>query len=284
MERKNVFQLINENYSIVDEVYKIFTLFNTEKYFSAPMGYNEYTFKTVIDALFCHWEHCGTCLNVDEFLQRANATIDRKVKPTEQQITNYLEALENFLSLHKNKGYKLSVSIQERQRFNVFLNLIESLEKKMGLIKNTINDTILLYHENGPLEQVINITTDEDVQWELIRYVRENMSLGEKRKSLAYLATNLNIEQDSNEKDPIISQIMYKATNVLNNLQIRHNNTTGKWENSVLDDITDDEAIALCDLVFNQMLTIVLLRQQKNYENTYTSFNNKQKQAKNKKK
>jgi len=154
----------------------------------------------------------------------------------------------------------------------------------MGLIKNTINDTILLYHENGPLEQVINITTDEDVQWELIRYVRENMSLGEKRKSLAYLATNLNIEQDSNEKDPIISQIMYKATNVLNNLQIRHNNTTGKWENSVLDDITDDEAIALCDLVFNQMLTIVLLRQQKNYENTYASFNNKQKQAKNKKK
>lgn len=152
---------------------------------------------------------------------------------------------------------------------------------KMGLVKKEYKDKVLLYPKNAPLEQVLCILEDEDVQWELIRYIREDMNLNEKRKSLAYLATNLYIEDDKSETNDTIKSIVSKAGNILNNLHIRHNNKTGKWENKVLKDTLDEDAIMLCDMVFNEMLTIALLREHKKYEETYKNFNEKQKESKN---
>ena len=58
--------------------------------------------------------------------------------------------------------------------------------------------------------------------------------------------------------------------------------TLSLWygENKALKDITQKEALILCDMVFNEMLTIVLLREHKKYEETYKNFNDKQKAAK----
>ena len=122
------------------------------------------------------------------------------------------------------------------------------------------------------------------MQWELIRYAREEMTLTEKRKSLAYLATNLYIEDDKKETDIMIKAIIEKAGNILNNLHIRHNNKTGKWENEVLKDVSSEEANMLCDMVFNEMLTIVLLREHKKYDKIYQAFNKKQKVTKDQRK
>ena len=141
-------------------------------------------------------------------------------------------------------------------------------------------DKIVLYPNNAPLEKVIDLCEDEDVQWELIRYVREDLSLNEKRKSLAYLATNLYIEEDKGEQDDHITSLIKKAGNILNNLHIRHNNKTGKWENKALQNLDEADAIALCDMVYNEMLTIILLREHKMYEEIYATFNKKQKEAK----
>ena len=150
----------------------------------------------------------------------------------------------------------------------------------MGLSRRKYRDRVILYPKNAPLEGVLNVLEDEDVQWELIRYAREDMTLTEKRKSLAYLATNLYIEDDKNEINPTIKTLISKAGNILNNLHIRHNNKTGKWENEALKDVSKKEALMLCDMVFNEMLTIVLLREHKKYEETYIKFNEKQKKAK----
>jgi hypothetical protein len=74
-------------------------------------------------------------------------------------------------------------------------NHLNTLEKKMGLTTREYKDRVVIYPKNAPLEKVVDLCEDEDVQWELIRYVREDLSLTEKRKSLAYLATNLYIEE-----------------------------------------------------------------------------------------
>lgn len=286
MARKNIFQLVEESYNIQDEISKINQLFNEEEYFEK--GYTSYTLQQLLDEyLFSDWKYRGTCLTTDEYFSRANADISIFGSTNEDQIINHLEVLENFVKLYSDNsdGLLCKYGIQYYSQFNtVFCALINTLEKRMGLTIREYKDRIVLYPKNAPLEYVIDLCEDEDVQWELIRYVREDLSLTEKRKSLAYLATNLYIEEDKAEQDEHIKELIKQAGNILNNLHIRHNNKTGKWENQVLKDLDETDAISLCDMVYNEMLTIVLLREHKEYEKTYAEFNKKQKEVKAKKK
>ncbi len=286
MARKNIFQLIEENYSIQDEIRKINKLFNEEYYFEIDIACCTLC-EIVENFLFDDWKWRGTCLTLDECFARVNAEISMKLENEEERIINNLEIMENFIKLYFDESNKLynknGVKYYENFR-TVFCELINTLEKHMGLTKREYKDRVILYPKNAPLEKVVDLYEDEDVQWELIRYVREDLSLAEKRKSLAYLATNLYIEKDEKESNEHIKSLIKKAENVLNNLHIRHNNKTGKWENEVLDNLDEKDAIALCDMVYNEMLTIVLLREHKEYDEIYNKFNKKQKEIRTKNK
>ena len=287
MARKNIFQLVEENYDIQDEIRKINRLFAKEYYF--VQGEDNYiTLKRVVkECLFNNWRYRGTCVDIDEYFIRAQASISDYSRNKESTIINHLEVMENFLKLYFDNEETLrqiySIKFYAELE-SVFYDLIITLEKRMGLTTREYKDKIILYPKNAPLEKVVDLIEDEDVQWELIRYVREDLSLTEKRKSLAYLATNLYIEEDKTEQDEYIKELIKKAGNILNNLHIRHNNKTGKWENKALKDLDKNDAIALCDMVYNEMLTIVLLRDHKEYEKAYAEFNRKQKAAKAEKK
>lgn len=286
MARKNIFKLVEESYDIQSEVKKIKKLFSNENYFD--LQYRYYPLKKLVEEyLFSDWKYRGTCISIEEFLIRAKADIPLTGKAREEQIVNFLEVMENFVKLYFDNSdilfHEHSIKYYEPLE-TVFCNLINTLEKHMGLTTREYKDRVIIYPQNAPLEKVVDLIEDEDIQWELIRYVREDLSLAEKRKTLAYLATNLYIEQDSTEQNVHITELIGKATNILNNLHIRHNNKTGKWENAALKDLDEADAISLCDMVYNEMLTIVLLREHKDYEKTYAEFNKKQKAAKAEKK
>lgn len=286
MARKNIFQLVNESYNIQDEIRKINKLFKTQKYFVEQIF--DYTLPELLEKyLFDEWKYRSTCISIDEYFKRTNACISSSSVASEEQIINNIEVMENFLKLFFDNGNNLYARHHVKyypDLKSVFCMLIDSAEKKMGLCKREYKDRVILYPKNAPLEKVIDLCDDEDVQWELIRYVREELSLAEKRKSLAYLATNLGIEEDDKENDEHIKALVKKAGNVLNNLHIRHNNKTGKWENQALKELDEADAIALCDMVYNEMLTIILLREHKKYDEAYADFNKRQKEAKAKKK
>ena len=287
MARKNIFQLVEENYDIKSEIKKINKLFSTEYYFEENALTYHSLEKIIKEYLFDDWKYRGTCISIEEYFSRANATIPNINIITEEQIINNLEVMENFVKLYFDNSTNLFEEYKIKYYTGletVFCELINTLEKRMGLTTREYKDRVIIYPKNAPLEKVVDLCDDEDVQWELIRYVREDLSLSEKRKTLAYLATNLYIEEDSKEKGEHIKELIKKAGNILNNLHIRHNNITGKWENEALKDLKKADAISLCDMVYNEMLTIVLLREHKEYEKTYAEFNKKQKEMKAKKK
>ena len=289
MARKNIFQLVDDNYNIQNEIQKINEMFYRCTLFEdSNVGDN--TFASVIeDYLFSTWKYRGTCLSIDEFFSRANAKIHQKkfFDISEEVIINNLEIMENFIKLYCDNASELHkkyglVCYEEFE--NDFIFLITTLEKKMGLITREYKDRVIVYPKNAPLEHIVTLFEDNDIQWELIRYVREDLPLSEKRKTLAYLATNLYIEEDEKEQVEPIKSIIKKACTLLNNLHIRHNNKTGKWENQAFKDLDEKDAISLCDMVYNEMLTVVLLREHKEYEKTYEEFRKKQKEAKEAKK
>lgn len=287
MARKNIFQLVEESYDIESEILKINNLFYEKNYFIDYYEYEDYTLERLLkEHLFTKWKYRSTCLSIDEYMLRVDAKIKFSSSIDEEIIVNNLEVMENFIKLYFDNGDALynESHIQYHTEFKtVFCELINTLEKRMGLTKREYNDKIIIYPKNAPLEKIIDLCDDVDVQWELIKYVREDLSLTEKRKSLAYLATNLYIEEDSKEQDEHIKYLLKKACNILNNLHIRHNNKTGKWENKVLETLNEKDAALLCDMVYNEMLTIVLLREHKDFEKTYLEFSKKQKEIKGRK-
>lgn len=287
MPRKNIFQLVEENYDIQNEIQKIKKQFQAVRYFYG--GKERWSlFHLVDDYFFLNWKLRGTCLDAYEFLEKANADFeDTDTYVEEERIINFLEVVENFISLcYANKEWMTENRIQfDKYDFEeIFVSLVDTIEKRMGLTRRTYRNRVVIYPKHAPLEKVIDSCDDEDVQWELIRYVREDLTLSEKRKILAYLATNLYIEEDDSENEEPIKSIVKKACTLLNNLHIRHNNKTGKWENQAFKDLDENDSITLCDMVYNEMLTIVLLREHKKYEDLYSEFRKKQKEAKAKRK
>lgn len=290
MERKNIFQRIEENYNISDELRKIDRLFKEKKYFLIThTDYNGYkttedhTLTYILETyIFDEWELRGTCIDIEEFFNKADAKLPSKFEIDEESATNYIEVILNLIKLFRDNELYLEDEYDVGNYsdfYHVFCPLVETVKKRLGLTERIIDNGIIVYPEKAPLEQVLNIITDENAQWELIRYCREKMDLSEKRKSLAYLATAFYIETDKNDNEPT-KLIVEKATNILNNLHIRHNNQTGRHEKEYLKDITDAEAISLCDLLYNQILTIILLREQKKYDMVYKAFKDKQKTEK----
>ena len=287
MARKNIFQLLDESYDIQSEIRKINSLLCNREYFEDNSFQHFSVVRLISIFLFEDWKYRGTCITVEEYFKRAKATINSNKKTSEDVIINNLEVIENFLKLVEdninNLRFQYGMDYYTDYK-TVFIPLVKTLEKRMGLTAREYEDRVVLYPANASLEKVIELCDDVHIQWELIRYVRENLSLSEKRKSLAYLATNLGIEEDKAETNEHIKTLIKSADNILNNLHIRHNNKTGKWENQILDGFPEEDAIALCDMVYNEMLTIVLLREHKGYEPIYAAFREKQKATKTKKK
>ncbi len=78
MERKNTFQLVEENYDVKSDLLKLHNLFEKGHYFNQYR--NEYTFKQLLDQILLKkWQFRGTCLNTDEYLKMANAAYFYKI-------------------------------------------------------------------------------------------------------------------------------------------------------------------------------------------------------------
>ena len=106
MSRKNIFQLVEENYNIQYEIRKLNDLFTRDIYFSC--GSTNKTLKELIDGyLFADWKFRGTCLNTKEYFIRVNASIDMYKRNSENSIINNIEVIENFIKLYYDNSDNL---------------------------------------------------------------------------------------------------------------------------------------------------------------------------------
>ena len=266
MARKNIFQLVDESYDIQNEIIKISTLFELEYYFNMEDG--DYTFKSLVEEeLFYDWKFRGTCVTVKEYLERAQADISphtvRWNSLPEKIIINYLEVLENFILLLNNNAEYLSeeYGCTCYSTFNsVFIDLINTLEKKLGLTTRTMDGRVLLYPENATLEKAIESCEDEDVQWEMIRYVREKLGLSEKRKVLTELGNHIEpILKSRALQKAGYNQLESDVGFMLNNFHVRHNNKVGAKAQDYIVSLNDTQLEEWYDKLYNAILAVIII-------------------------
>lgn len=262
MARKNIFQLVEESYNVQDEIRKINKLFTNEEYFSG--GYTYYSLQQLLrDFLFTDWKYRGTCITIEEYFVRANASISNSIKNSEEVIINNLEVMENFAKLYFDNSDELysKHNIQYYAIFNdVFCDLINTLEKRMGLTTREYKDRVVIYPQNASLEKAIDLCEDEDVQWQLIRYVREDLKMAEKRNILTALGSYIEpILKARSLQNAGYKQLESDVGFMLNCFHVRHNNKDGAKAQDYIVTLSEKELEEWYDKLYNAIISVIII-------------------------
>lgn len=268
MSKLSVLELMKKNYNASLEAIKLKQLFFDVPMFQKTIMFantQEFTYAIIFDNLLLRqWKFRQTYISTKDILIQNHLDVDFAKKYTNEQLVDFIELIDNLLYYKPNfSELQHSQSLYLiKDRYTLMLEVLEGLIKNLGLEeKKSPDGWIALIPRNETLDKVIE-DFKPAVQWEIISYLKiKQDDLEAKRKHLAYLATELYIEKDKNEQGyKPFEIIINECTLILNNLHIRHNNETGKWENDIVKNINMKEALEYCDLLYNKMLQVVLMR------------------------
>lgn len=263
MVRKSIFDVLNNNYDIVQEINKITELFNSNMVSYFDSSYNRCT--TTIERIFNSiilptWKQRGTLLSLDEIKEKMDIPdyFEEDSFWNIDDVINLLEIYDNIAYLiHKkqNNEYQLD------NRFNLLLENIIILMEHLNYEHKIFEDEekIILIPKNPAAASVAEIS-DEETAMAILMYNHHTLKgdLEAKRKILYSIAK---------EYEPLLSKpidgfkdYFIKATNMLNNLDIRHNNKEGKHKNNLVINLENDELEKWYDELYQLLLFCVLIK------------------------
>ena len=100
---------------------------------------------------------------------------------------------------------------------------------------------------------------DENVQWEMIRYVRDTLGVAEKRKILVSLGSYI----EPILKSRLLQNAGYRQLEsdvgfMLNNFYVRHNNKEGAKAQDYIVALNDKQLEEWYDKIFNAILSVII--------------------------
>lgn len=278
-KEKTVFDILEDNFNISETLNLIYQFTFKMKIFKCGY-YDLYTFEEIFNFVIKNWRQNKTlCVSTTHMLYKVSNGLNIEKFDSKQlnnpnvflNLKNYLEVLYNMFFEIKKKLYepykKTYFELYDKtyfasDDFDYVFNLIKLLINHLLLTTHITNEWIFLKKNDNLTEQILP-KVKESIQIQIIKYKFET-NLTEKRKILCIIATDLKIEKKEEfypnyKKDTILFHYLDNSTAMLNNLNIRHPNEKVKG-------ITDKEMNKLCDALFNQMLMLVFIKENKDNE------------------
>jgi hypothetical protein len=253
MTRKNIFDMLKEQYNVREEIANISYLFKAKLiYIRLQDRYNTIE-EYVSEVVFHKWKSRGTCLDCIDMRKRLG--LDTINYGNIEQILFYLEYCKNIIQLfHDN--------YRNDDRTLVLFPSINILSKNINILLDHLNheilyianeEKILIVPKNPAGTAVAEIST-EQTGMAILKYNHASMKgdVEEKRKLLVEIAREYEPILD---KPPDGNATMFTKTNgLLNCLHIRHNNIEGKYSKELPDDLEK-----WYDELYQMLLLCVLL-------------------------
>ena len=265
MTRKNIFEILEEKYDIEEEIRKISNLFNSMKFMKTnPLNFQSelYTIEKLVDDVFSHWKQRGSCLNCAEMKDKLHLTQNFS---DFDNIINTLEYYSNILYIVQYKIDKLvNLPLRGCSEYRMLLENIDILIDQLHYKKQIFEeeDKVILVPKDPAATAVAEISS-KDVAFAILKYHHASLKgqIEEKRKLLRSIA---------NEYEPLLNkpidgfkEYFDKATNMLNNMNIRHNNKSGKHKKELIAQMGDDELESWYDELYQLLLFCVLIKDNK---------------------
>lgn len=282
MGRKNYLQLLQDRYNISDEFDKITILFNKSivKH-TCNVGYMRttteyYTLEQMVEKKFSYWKGRGTCISIQNM--RDELGIDSIIKKPKKEENEVVLGLEYYLNIG-NLFLQKVVPGLPRYEYS-FLNEWNMLRENIDILLDKLcferfydkdHDLIFLISKNPAATAVAEISS-EDTAMSILMYLHASLKgkLAEKKDILRRIAQ---------EYEPLFdkgiigfSDYFDKANNMLNNLDIRHNNKAGKKKNDLATSLTNEELENWYDELYQLLLFCILIKDNKDRKDKMAEF------------
>lgn len=259
MTRKNIFEILEEKYDIAEEIKKISSLFNKLQFTRThPLSFQQeqYTIEKLVDDVFSLWKQRGSCLNCAEMKEKLHLT---QTFNDLDNIINTLEYYSNILYIVEHKIDKIvNLPLRGCSEYKMLLENINILLDHLHYKKITLEEEekVILVPKDPAATAVAEISS-KDIAFAILKYHHASLKgqLGEKRRLLLSIAH----EYELLLKKPIdgFTEYFKMTRNILNNLNIRHNNTA---KNEFLTQMSDKELESWYDELYQLLLFCVLIK------------------------
>lgn len=269
MARKNIFEILEEKYDIAFELSRISHLFSSSLInYKYEIGFRQiknenYTIEDMVSKIFYDWKSRGTCINCEDMKEYIGINeIESKKTKDLDEVLLCLEYYINIRYLFLNKmfpnlakGYRVSSNFQLlNDNINI---LLDHINYEKVIFKE--EEKVILVPKDPAATAVAEISS-KDVAFAILKYHHASLKgqVEEKRKLLRSIA---------NEYEPLLNkpidgfkEYFDKATNMLNNMNIRHNNKSGKNKKELVAQMSDEELESWYDELYQLLLFCVLVK------------------------
>lgn len=276
----SIFDILSCRYDFNNEFKKISLLFHeknvkysyTIDHFRAKTDY--FCMEDIVTDYFSSWVSRGTCISCQNMRDELGIdSILSESKKNEEKIILCMEYYENIINLFLNLGEKLS-------KYKIDIDKIVMLRKNMDALlehlhyeKHIFNEQekVILVPKNPAATAVAKISS-EDTAIAILQYHHASLKgqLAEKKDVLRRIAQEYEPLLDK----PIDGYTEYfkTANNMLNNLDIRHNNKAGKKKNALVTSLTNEELENWYDELYQLLLFCVLIKDNKDRKDKIAEF------------
>lgn len=269
MTRKSIFEILESKYDIEKEFNAINRLFS-EPSIVAYMNYDQGQLVPIELAInstcFYSWkQRCG-CVSLAEM--REKLEIDKRDYSNKNDMIICLEYFCNIIHLANTKLYYNSFHIQnshqKTQQLIILEDNIDLLLNHLNYEKHVFNEDekVILIPKNPAATAVAEISS-KDTAFSILKYHHASLKgqIEEKKQLLLSIAN----EYEPLLKKPIdgFTEYFDKATNMLNNMNIRHNNKSGNNKKEFVAQMSDEELENWYDETYQLLLFCVLIKDNK---------------------
>lgn len=245
MSRKNIFEIVAENFDTSRELARIKRLFEIEDTVSIEYHHHSTILEYVKAVGFSRWKNRGHCVDVNDFLQLLGyKDLWKTAQSNIQDLLTLIEIIYNFW--HITDAYTSSRYYQDQYGWD------------FNLLKKIMDDCLTCYNYKGEyfpeLEQLIVIEdkpeatavaeiVNPDISYKVLRYNHYMLKGDLQAQKDILLVLGLDLEPKRGQIKAIDKDLEDGIFYILNNLNLRHNNTTAgdkKYKQAVaeMDDAT----------------------------------------------
>ena len=252
MERKNIFEIIEDKYNLKEEIGKI------DFMFTEPLlvVYNAYQRGQVnVEALieeniFYNWKQRGTCLNCEEIRRKLNIDLSK------YDLSDILLRLEYYLNIIHLANTKLSYYYHQKTQLFVMLEdnikiLLDHINHEVLVI--TEEEKVLLIPKNPAATSVAEISSKETAT-AILMYNHSSLKGDLSQKRSLLLKIYLEYEKLLKKGIKGFTEYFDKTRGLVNKLNIKHNN---KKE---IENLSDEQLEEWYDELYQLLLFCVLIK------------------------
>jgi len=272
MARKNIFEILETKWNIIDEVKRIFNLLNSDC-ISVHYSGNKTIIEFVDDYCFFEWKNRYSYLNIEDMAEDLDIELDEdriSSNLTSIEILKYLEFARNLIMLCDVKLF-IDNEKDDRDKYKyTYYQEYTVLKENINIVLEHLNfstkllkkeERIILIEKNPSAIAVADIV-DEDTGCKVIEYNHYLLKgdIDKKREILLQLANKY--EEIKNNIKSLNKQLDDNIGFMLNNIHIRHNNKNGKNKKEYVSKMRKDTMEKWYDETYQMLLLAILLNEQ----------------------